>query len=180
MLPRALAGASHDEKVAAAHVESQGASAAGGTQEEAPPGPEPRDRDDGVAARGPEPVAVKSHAVAAIPVGGERDPVKGAPVVSGECGGQTRDQRMAGAILGQARNEARHVHDPLVHAPTMRLPARCAPERVQYLLVPPHPFGEVIDPGTAAQIGPREPSQRGVEGGLLGKEQSLAGHGRRA
>jgi len=36
--------------IAATHVESQRASAAGGAQEETPPGPETYDRDDGVIA----------------------------------------------------------------------------------------------------------------------------------
>jgi len=130
VLPRALTCASHDEKVAATHVEGQRASAAGGAQEKTPPGPEPHDGDDGVIARDPEPVAVEGHAVTAISVGGERHLRERASVASRERGGKVRDQRMPRTILREARHEAGHVDDPVIHAPAMRFPTRGRPEHL--------------------------------------------------
>ena len=84
VLPRALARAAHDQEVAPAEIERTRSPAAGRPQQEAARRPERDDGHDGMPRLPPDAVAMKRHAVAPVPVGGERDLAQGSAVTGGE------------------------------------------------------------------------------------------------
>ena len=101
-------------------------------------------------------VAVKRHAVAPVPVGGERDLAQGSAITGGERLGHLQHGGMPGPVVRQRGHEARDVDHALVHLAPLGAPPRRGPQGLEERLVSLHPGRQMFDPGPAPE---RDPPQ---------------------
>ena len=92
--------------------------------------------------------------------------------MAGQDIGGLREHGVTGAVLGQLRDQARDVDDPLVHPAPMVLPPGRPPQSLEHRVVPLEPAGQVIHPGSRAEWQAAEPGETRVKARLPGAEQT--------